>query len=259
MAVVEDVTDRIRAAQALQAARAELARITRLTTMGELAASIAHEVNQPLFGVISNASASMRWLERDEPNVDEVRQSLQRIIRDANRAADVIKSVRALAKQSQPELHSLYINDIVQEVLALLRGELHAREVSVQNDLSADLPPIIADKVQLQQVVLNLVMNGIEAMDAVDARDRTLLVRSHLNEPGQISVAVEDSGVGVDEKTAAHMFDPFFTTKPDGMGMGLAICRSIIEEYGGTLSARSRSPCGTIIEFSLPLSREDVS
>jgi PAS domain S-box-containing protein len=253
--ITTDVTAAVRAEhaeKALQQAQAELARVARLTTMGELVASIAHEINQPLTGVVANGDAGLRWLNRDKPDLDQARIALSCIISDGTRASEVIRGLRALAKKSGPELAQLDINDAVREVLALTRSELQRHGVSLHTNLSADDRPVFGDRVQLQQVLLNLIMNGIEAMGAVTERPKTLAITSESVEPSGVLVAVEDTGTGLDPSTADRIFDPFFTTKSDGLGMGLSICRSIIDAHGGRLWVSPGALGGTVFRFTVP-------
>jgi PAS domain S-box-containing protein len=253
---VMDITERRRGEEALRNAQAELARVARLTTMGELVASLAHEINQPLAAVVTNGSACLRWLNRDEPDLAEARDSVSRIVRDAERAGDVIRGLRALAKKSGPQMSKLDINDAIQEVLALTRSELQRHRVVLHTHLFVDDRPVFGDRVQLQQVLLNLIMNGVEAMSAVTDRPKVLAITSEPVEPGGVLVAVEDAGTGLDPETADRIFDPFFTTKPNGMGMGLSICRSIIEAHGGRFWASRRAPQGTAFRFTVPAAAE---
>jgi C4-dicarboxylate-specific signal transduction histidine kinase len=248
-----------RAQDLLHQARAELERVTRVTTMGELVASITHEINQPLTGVVTNGDAGLRWLNQDKPDLDEARNALSRIVSDGKRAGEVIRGLRALAKKSGPQLTELVINDAIREVLALTRSELQRHGVVLHIDLSAADRPVLGDRVQLQQVLLNLIMNGVEAMSAVTDRPKMLAITSEAVEPGGLLVAVEDTGTGLDPATADRIFDPFFTTKPEGMGMGLSICRSIIEDHGGRLWATPNIPQGAIFRFRLPVDGEEVS
>jgi len=253
--ITTDVTAAVRAEhaeKALQQAQAELARVARLTTMGELAASIAHEINQPLTGVLANGNAGLQWLNRDKPDLDEARNALSCIVSDGTRAGEVIRGLRALAKKSGPELVQLDINDAVREVQALTRSELQRHGVTLHTDLSADDRPVFGDRVQLQQVLLNLIMNGIEAMRAVTERPKTLAITSEPVEPSGVLVAVEDTGTGLDPATADRIFDPFFTTKSDGLGMGLSICRSIIDAHGGRLWVSPGVLYGTVFRFTVP-------
>ncbi len=249
---VMDITERRHAEEALRNAQAELARVARLTTMGQLVASIAHEINQPLGGVVTNGEAGLRWLNRDKPELDEARSALSRIVRDGTRAAEVIRSLRALAKKSGPELAKLDINDAIREVLALTRGELQRNDVVLHTELASVDRPLLGDRVQLQQVLLNLIMNGVEAMRGVTERTRELTVSTTLAKPSGVLVAVEDTGPGLDPAVAQHMFEPFFTTKSDGLGMGLAICRSIVEAHGGRLWMSPRAPHGADARFTVP-------
>jgi NO-binding membrane sensor protein with MHYT domain len=244
--------ERNRAEEALREAQAELERVARLTTMGELVASIAHEINQPLTGVVTNGNACLRWLNRDEPDLEEARNALSHIVSDGTRASEVIRGLRALAKKSGPELAKLDINDAIQEVLALTRSELQRRGVVLRTALYATDRPVLGDRVQLQQVLLNLIMNGVEAMSAVTDRPKMLAITSEPVEPGGLLIAVEDTGTGLDPMTVDRIFDPFFTTKPDGLGMGLSICRSIINAHGGRFWASPGALCGTIFRFTVP-------
>jgi PAS domain S-box-containing protein len=250
--VAVDITERKRAEEALRDARADLERMARLTTMGELTASIAHEINQPLAAIVTQSEAASRFLDRDEPDLDEVQDALSAIRRDGMRASEVIRGLRALAKKSGPQLAKLDIDDVIREVLALAGGELRRHDVVLQGELAADERPVMIDRVQLQQVLLNLIMNGVEAMSGVTERARELTVSSKV-EPGGLLVAVEDTGTGVDPAVADRMFQPFFTTKSDGLGMGLAICRSIIEAHGGRLWVSPRAPHGADVRFTIPL------
>jgi len=250
---VMDITERRRADEALRSAQAELARVARLTTMGELTASIAHEVNQPLSGVVSNAEACLRWLDREIPDLEAVRRSVEWVVDDGNRAGEVIRRVRALAKKTDIEKVPLDVNDVIREVMALVRRELINHRVSLRMDLALALPMILADRVQLQQVIINLVMNGIEAMQSVTDRPRELVIRSGQDETQQVLVSVTDCGVGISAENADRLFNAFFTTKASGMGMGLSICRSIVEAHGGRLWATANIPHGATFQFTLPV------
>jgi PAS domain S-box-containing protein len=251
--LVEDVTERKRAEMAWQDAREALSRATRLTVMGELSASIAHEINQPLSAIITNGQACERFLGFSPPDLDEVKDAVGEIVRDGRRASEVLSRIRAMSKNSAPERGKVDVNRAIAEVLALTRDELHRHRVSVLTELHPNLPVIMADRVQLQQVVLNLVMNGIDAMRAVMDRPRKLTVRSQLNDQGNVIVNVADSGVGLDPANRDRIFDSFFTTKPEGMGMGLAISNTIIQAHNGQLWAESGSPFGAVFGFTLPL------
>ena len=248
----KEIIERGRAEEALQQAQAELARVTRVLTLGEMTASIAHEINQPLAAVVTNASAGLRWLAGQTPNPEEARLALRRIINDGNRASEIIGRIRALTKKTAPRQDRLDLNEIVLEVIALARGELHRNRVSLQTRLSQDLPPVLGDRVQLQQVILNLIVNGTEAMSGVSEGARKLLVSSGRDEADGVLVAVRDCGVGLDEQTRDHLFEAFFTTKPEGMGMGLSISRSIITAHGGRLWAAPNADRGVTFQFMLP-------
>jgi C4-dicarboxylate-specific signal transduction histidine kinase len=231
---------------------AELCRVARLTTMGELVASIAHEINQPLTGIVTNGQAGLNWLNRDKPDLDQARNALSYIVSAGKRAGEVIRGLRALAKKSGPVLAQIDIDDVVREVQALTRSELQRHGVTLHTDLSADHRPVFGDRVQLQQVLLNLIMNGLEAMRAVAERPKTLTITSEPVEPSGVLVAVEDTGTGLDPAAADRIFDPFFTTKSDGLGMGLSICRSIIDAHGGRLWVSPGVLCGTVFRFTVP-------
>jgi two-component system, LuxR family, sensor kinase FixL len=246
-----DITERKQAEEKLRMAQDELAHVTRLMTMGELASSIAHEVNQPLSAVVTNGNACLRWLASEPANLDETRECIRRIIRDGNRASEIIARIRALAKKSSIERALLNLNDTIREVLALTDNESRRGGVWVRTELAAGLPPVRGDRVQLQQVILNLVVNGIEAMKAVTDRPRELLIKSDQYESGKVLIAVQDTGIGLDQESPDRIFHAFYTTKPDGMGLGLSISRSIIEAHGGRLWARSNSGFGTTFQFTL--------
>jgi signal transduction histidine kinase len=220
-------------------------------TMGELAASIAHEVNQPLAGVVINGNACLRWLAGDAPNVDEACEAARRIIRDGTRASDVIKRIRALSKKTGGEKERLDINDAIQDVIALAHSEVRRNRVALRTELASDLPQVLGDRVQLQQVILNLIMNAIEAMNAVADRSRELVIRTEGCEIDLVRVTVHDSGIGLDPQCREKIFDAFYTTKQGGMGMGLSICRSIVENHGGRLWAKANDGPGTTFEFTL--------
>jgi predicted ATPase/signal transduction histidine kinase len=236
---------------ALQQAQAELAHVSRLTTMGELAASIAHEVNQPLAGVVTNASASLRYLDWDTPNLAESKKATRAILRDANRAADVISRLRGLYKRARPAKQPLNVNEAIEEVVLLTRGEGRRNQVAFQLELAENLPLVMADRVQIQQVVMNLILNGIQAMSAVSDRGRVLTIKTERGESNKILVAVHDCGIGIDPGDIERVFAAFHTTKPDGMGMGLSISRSIVESHGGELWATPNDGPGVTFQFSL--------
>ncbi|TFV70371.1 PAS domain S-box protein [Bradyrhizobium frederickii] len=260
--VCTDVTAAIRADQAeaaLRKAQAELAHVTRVTTLGELTASIAHEINQPLAAVIANADACLGWLQRSPPDIQAARRSVEWIIEDGTRASDVIRRVRALAKRTEVEMAPLDVNGVVREAVALVQREMASHAVSIRMELSSALPKIVGDRIQLQQVLINLIMNGIEAMESVNDRPRELAIRSAASGDGAMLLSVSDCGVGICEQSIDRLFTPFFTTKSSGMGMGLSICRSIIEAHGGRLSAAPNQGRGATFQITLPLDREETS
>ena len=260
--VSTDITATIRAdhaEQALRKAQAELAHVTRVTTLGQLTTSIAHEINQPLAAIVANADACLSWLDRATPDLEAARRSVEWIIDDSNRASEVIRRVRALAKKTDIEKALLDINDIVREGVSLVQRELASNQVSLRMELAPALPPILGDRVQLQQVIINLVMNGIEAMQSIDDRPRELEIRSGQDEGRQVHLAVADCGVGIRAEDSDRLFSPFFTTKVSGLGMGLSICRSIVEAHGGRLSVASREGPGATFRFVLPSHEEAVS
>jgi len=266
VAFVIDMTDRKRAEEKLRAseqrlldAQMELAHITRVTTLGELTVSIAHEVNQPLAAVVANAEAALRWLRRRTPDVDAACRSVEWIIDDGNRASEVIRRVRTLAKKSGLEKVPLDINDVVRETIPLVQRELTSHQILLPMELAPALPTILGDRVQLQQVIINLVMNGIEAMQSVADRPRELVIRSRQDEKQQVLVSITDCGVGISAENADRLFSAFFTTKSSGMGMGLSICRSIIEAHGGRLWTTANIPHGATFQFTLPLDAETGS
>jgi C4-dicarboxylate-specific signal transduction histidine kinase len=227
--------------------------------MGELTASIAHEVNQPLAGVATNANAGLRWLARDTPDLEEVRACLQRIIRDGQRAGEVIARMRTFVRKAAPQTAPLALHDVIAEVLALADGELRRHGVALHTDLAPALPPVWGDRIQLQQVLLNLLLNGMEAMRTVTERPRALIVRAQPEADAAIRVAVEDAGVGIAPQDLERVFTAFFTTKPEGMGLGLAISRSIVEAHGGKLWATPNAGPGVTVHFTLPTGEAGVS
>lgn len=231
---------------------AELAHMNRRAAAGELSASIAHEISQPLAGIVTSASAALRWLARKTPDLEEATAALKQIVNDGRRASEVIAAVRAMYRKDAQEGTPHDINEIVADVLGLLRAELQRHQISVRNRLTEDLPPVRVDQVQLQQVILNLVMNAIEAMELISNRPRTLSIRSQVDDTGDMLLTIEDSGPGIDVENLDQIFQPFFTTKVKGMGMGLSICRSIVEAHGGRLWASAGNPHGTILHLVLP-------
>jgi len=252
---VMDVTERCRADQERQA----IAHVNRITTMGQLTASIAHEVNQPLAGAVSSAHAGLHWLEAQPPNLEETRQSLAAIITDGNRAAEIIQRIRNLVKRAPSRNDQLDINEPILEVIALARSEVQRSGVSLQTRLAPDLPLVEGDRVQLQQVMLNLILNAVEALSGVSEGSRDLLISSEEGGADGVRVAVQDSGPGLIPESADRLFEAFYTTKPTGMGMGLAICRSIIEAHGGRLWATANEPRGAVFQFSLPPERDETA
>ena len=247
-----DVTERRRAEVSLQMAQAQLAHIARVTTMGELAASIAHEINQPLAAVVTNGNACLRWMGAAPPNLEEARAAVTRIVKEGARASEVIGRIRGMMKKSRPQMSTLDVNELIQEVLTLTRNQIVQHGVSARTELAEGLTAVKGDAVQLQQVVLNLVMNGIEATSARSEGPREIVLKSETQEPDRIVISVSDSGVGIDPANADQIFNPFFTNKPGGMGMGLAISRSIVEAHGGKLWAESNGVAGATFHFSLP-------
>ena len=237
--------------KALREKDAELARIARALVVGELAASIAHEVNQPLGGVVTNAEAGLRWLGGEMPNINEAKESLALIVRDGNRASAVIRHIREFMMKERQERVSVDMNETIQEAVALVQAELLKRQIALRLDLSAALPPVLGDRVQLQQVILNLILNGSEAMASTNG-SRELSVTSQKSAAGEILVAVRDSGVGIKPADMNRIFDAFFTTKPKGMGMGLSISRTIIEAHRGRIRAEANAGPGVTVQFSLP-------
>jgi len=247
-----DITERKQAEEALHQTQAELAHVTRVLTMGELTASIAHEVNQPLAAVTTNGNAGLRWLAGDPPNLMEARECLKRIIRDGNRAGEVITRIRSLVKKSAPAPAPLDLSELIHEVLAMIAPEARRHGVAVRTELAPGLPPVRSDRVQLQQVLLNLAMNGLDAMKAVTERPRTLLVRTQRDGAGRVLVAVQDTGTGIAPQHMERLFAAFYTTKADGLGMGLAISRTIIEAHGGRLWPVANGDYGATFQFTLP-------
>src|SRR5437870_4996274 len=256
---VMDVTERKRAEEKLRKAQVELAHVTQVTTMGQLAASIAHEVNQPLAAIVTNANACLRWLADEYSNIEEGREAARRIVRDGKRAGDVIARIRALVRKTDTEKAQLDINHTIQEVVLLTQSEAVRNRVTLRMELAGDVPPVLGDRIQLQQVILNLVMNGIEAMDTVTDQPGEMLIRSCQHESDHLLVAVQDSGTGIDPQNLERIFDTFYTTKPQGMGMGLAICRSIVEAHGGRLWATTNEDRGATFRFTLPAVSDTVT
>ncbi|HWY31255.1 MAG TPA: ATP-binding protein [Candidatus Acidoferrum sp.] len=245
-----DMTERKRTEEALHKAQAHLNHMTHLTMMGELAASIAHEVNQPLAAVVTNGNACLRWLDRDPPDFSEAKEAVRRIVRDGIRGADVIARIRALIRKEPQATTSLDINDVIREIVAL--AQTHFRGVKLQLELADKLAHVQVDRIQLQQVILNLITNAVDAMKSVADRPKILRVQTRMKSPRVISVSVEDSGVGINPETTESIFEPFYTTKPSGLGMGLSISRSIVDAHGGRLWAEPGKEVGAVFQFTLP-------
>jgi signal transduction histidine kinase len=248
---IQDITQRKLAEDALWAARSQLAHVTRVTTMGQIGASLAHEINQPLTAIVANSNAGLRWLARETPEIAEAREALKQIGDAGHRVSEVVASIRTMFKKDSHERALLDVNAVVREVLTMVAADVRAQRVSVSLDLHDNLPKVLAERVQLQQVFLNLLMNAIEAMGAV-TRPRLLRIKSEFDDASSILVAVEDSGTGIDTKDVDRIFEAFFTTKSTGMGMGLSICRSIIESHSGRLWASPGIACGTVFHVALP-------
>jgi len=247
-----DVTATRLAENALQAAQTELAHVTRVTTLGEMSASIAHEMSQPLAAIVANAEAGLRFLGRQVPDVEEGLAALRQIIGDANRSAQVIRTIRDFARKAGPEMIRLDINEVVEEAIALVRHEAFGHGVAMRLELASGLPPMRGDRIQLQQVIINLVVNGVQSMATVADRARVLIVRTRPHQSEQVLVAVEDVGVGIAPENADRLFRAFYTTKPQGLGIGLSICRSIVEVHGGRIWASANAGPGMTFQFTLP-------
>jgi len=250
-----DITDLKNAEQErerLRQAQADLAHINRVTTMGELTASLAHEIKQPISAAVTDARTCLRWLGRDEPNVSEAREAASRIIQDVTRASEIISRIRSLFKKEEPQRESVDVNEVIREMIALLRNEASRYSISVHAELTEDLPKVMADRVQLQQVFMNLMLNAIEAINDTNAAGK-LTIKSQRNHDGQLLISVRDTGKGLPPEQADKLFDAFFTTKPQGTGMGLSISRSIIESHGGRLCVAANSDCGATFHFTLPI------
>jgi PAS domain S-box-containing protein len=256
-----DITAAIRAEQteeALRKAQTELAHVTRVTMLGEMTASISHEVNQPLAAVVNAAGACLRWLDRESPNLDEARRAVDWIIKEGNRASEVVRRVRALANKTSIERAPVDVSEVAREAVELMRPEIVKYGVALRTEFASALPTVVGDRVQLQQVIINLLMNGIEAMQTVTDRRRELLIRSECDQTHGVLVSVMDTGPGISSENAGRLFDAFFTTKSTGMGMGLSICRSVIQAHGGRMSAVSNLGPGARFQFTLPLHQEDT-
>jgi len=250
-ALIASLSEQKRAEEALREAQAVLAHVSRVTTMGELCASLAHEVNQPIAAAVTNAGACLNWLARDTPNLEKARESAMRIVEDGTRATEIIGRIRVLCKKGTPQRELVDVNEVIQELIVLLRSHITRYFISVQMELAADLPQVSGDRVQLQQVMMNLMMNSIDAMKDVEGK-RELAIKSYRTGNEQLMVCVSDSGVGLPSQQADQIFHAFFTTKPHGIGMGLAICRSIVESHSGRLWAADNSPRGARFHLILP-------
>ena len=256
---VKNITAARQAEERLNQVQAELARISRVTTLGELTAAIAHEVNQPLTGLVNSANACLRWLAGDPPNIDAARRSIQRMVKDGSRAGEVIGRIRAMVRKSPPRKDSLNINDMIVEVIALVPSEIQRNNISLKTTLSEDVPLVLGDRIQLQQVILNLLMNAIEAMSGTSQIHRDLSIISVKEGSNAVLVEVRDSGPGFDVSASDRIFEAFYTTKADGMGMGLAISRTIIRAHGGQLWAAPNIPRGARFSFMLPAEDKEMA
>jgi len=249
-----DISERKRAEEALRQLRADLAHVSRVTTMGELTASLAHEVNQPIAAALTDANTCLRWLTRDHPEVQEAREAASRMAKDAARAAEIVNRIGLLFKKSTPQRESIDINEVIREMIVLLRSELTRFSIATRTELAPGLPRVMGDRVQLQQVLMNLILNGIDAMKDMNAGELT--IASQYGEDSHLLISVSDTGVGLPPKHVDQIFNAFFTTKPHGTGMGLSISRSIVESHNGRLWATGNSPHGAIFYVSLPTKSE---
>ena len=246
---MRDITER----NTQRLVQVEVARVTQRLGMGEMAASIAHEINQPLAAIASNGYAGLRWLANPTPNLEEARDALERIVNDSQRAKEVVVGIRSMFKKEGQAKAPQDVNKLIREILTLVRSDAENQRVSVRTELFGELPQVPASPVQLRQVVVNLIMNAIDAMSTVVNRPRVLQVKTEVHESGYLLITVEDTGMGIDPENLSRIFDPFFTTKPHGMGMGLSICRSIIENHDGRLSVSAGQPYGSIFYVFLPI------
>jgi signal transduction histidine kinase len=243
---------------ALHEAQSELVHANRVTAMGELTAAIVHEVSQPIAGVVANAEAAMRWLVAEPPNLEESRQALESIIEDGKRTSEIVNRIRALAKKAAPRRELLDVNQVILDVIALTRALIQRNDVALLSQLSTDPAPVIGDRIQIQQVILNLILNAIEAMTAIDG-PRELRIGTTLQPPDRVIVTVSDTGPGISAGDLERLFDAFYTTKPEGMGMGLSICRTIVAAHGGRISALRSDKVGTTLQFTIPLHRSTAA
>ena len=247
-----DITEKVQAQDALRISQEELARATQASRIGAMAASIVHEINQPLTSIATNADAGLRWIDLTPPDLDRIRKSFNQIVHARQRTADVIQGIRVMFKSQETSRSSIDLNELINEMLTLTQGELQKRTVVVRTELAKAPLFVMANRVQVQQVLFNLISNAIEAMDAVVDRSRSILIKTELG-GGEVSITVEDSGTGISPNDLKRIFSTFFTTKDRGMGMGLSICRSIIESHGGRLWASPGHPYGTVFHFTLPV------
>jgi C4-dicarboxylate-specific signal transduction histidine kinase len=250
--VCEDITERKRVSETLREMQTELAHANRVATLGQLTASIAHEVNQPIGAARNHAASGLRFLIRNPPDLEKARKALDSVMTNIDRSGEIIARIRAHIKKEPPRYDRLDVNEVIREVIEFTRGEAAKNDVSVQMQLAEGLPLIHGDRVQLQQVVLNLVLNAVEAMSMVDDAPRELAIGAEGREAGEILVAVRDSGPGIDREHLERVFDSFYTTKPSGIGLGLSICRSIVDAHGGRLWAEANKPRGAVFQFTLP-------
>jgi signal transduction histidine kinase len=253
LAVLVDISAGRRAQDALRAEQAELGRMARFTTVGAMTASIAHELRQPLAAIVTNGNAGLRWLDRPTPDLTEVRAALQRMVSEGHRASEIISSIRAMFSNEQQQRKSVSVDDLIREVLSALLGDLKSCGITLRLELLDGVHPVEADRVQLRQVLFNLVTNAMDAMKAVEDRPRVLRIRSEGLDHEWVVVSVQDTGVGISAENKDRIFDAFFTTKSHGMGLGLSICRSIIEAHGGWLSASTAHPHGSTFQLMLPV------
>jgi C4-dicarboxylate-specific signal transduction histidine kinase len=251
--VIERTSELMKASEALRQSETELAHVNRITAMGELAASIVHETMQPISGAVINAHTGLRFLSADQPNLEQVRHALDRIVADSTRASDVIAKLRALSKKAPQQMERLDVNDTIRDVIAMIQGQAMRNGVSVHTHFTENLPPIEGDRVQLQQVVLNLFINAVEAMSGEPEGARDVLIGTANDAPGAVVVSVRDSGPGISPESVDNLFDSFYTTKARGMGMGLSICRTIVEAHGGRIWASPPAGTGATIQFTLPV------
>jgi len=255
LAMAASLSEQRRAEEALRQAQADLAHVNRVTTMGELTASLAHEVNQPIAAAVANASACLHWLAAQPPNLDEARAAAMNVVKDGTRAAEIVSHIRLLFKKATPQRELVDLNEVIREMIVLLHSEVTRCSISVRTELAGDLPHVTGDRVQLQQVMMNLITNSIAAMKDVNGR-RELAIKSQRAEDGLIAVCISDSGVGLPPQQADQIFNAFFTTKHDGTGMGLPISRTIVESHNGRLWAAENSPCGASFHLVLPIKGE---